>query len=155
MDERTFYGPVRLFSNPQVYSAVMSAYRASQSAGDFPMDRDDPTGEERVVWATLPEEKHDWSGRVISTETVVGFATFYEVSNDRMWLDLLFVAPEHRRRGLARELLLLVRDASIRWGSLRLLFGTGLANLPMNRFADRIGFTEESVTYAMPLRKAP
>lgn len=42
------------------------------------------------------------------TGALLGFATFYEVTGKRLWLDLLWVEERHRRHGHATRLLGLV-----------------------------------------------
>lgn len=120
-------GPFPLAMRPTIFAAVISALRVGQMAGDFPTGRTDPTGDELVIWIGQPD-------------AVIGFATFYEAKPGTMWLDLIWVAPEHRRKGLSKALLMRVLDISRRGKISSIQFGTMLDNAAMQAAGKLVAF---------------
>jgi len=68
-------------------------------------------------------------------------ATTFEARNGRQVLNELHVAPEHRRRGVARELLTVVQFTARENGAREIWLETQNVNLPAVRAYRRLGFT--------------
>ena len=82
------------------------------------------------------------------------YPTFCSVSAGRLLvLYDLFVAPEARRRGLARALLQAARDYGAAAGAVRLELSTARTNLPAQRLYESMGWQRDDVFlhYALPL----
>ena len=80
----------------------------------------------------------------------------YSTWNDYWYghIEDLIVAPEYRRRGVARRLLAKIKEAGAQAGLGRLEL-LGLSdNLPARRLYEKFGFTSDSVAYELPLGRA-
>lgn len=120
------------------YDFVKAGFEIGQAAGDFPAYRNGPTGEEMVALATDGED-------------LLGFATFYHAGEpERVWLDLLWVAPPHRHKSAGTRLLAAVVAYSERHG-LALEFGTLSSNKAMQGLATSFGLEP----YVLSYRKEP
>jgi len=123
-----------------LYARVMTRYRAAQKAGELPgpTEREEPTDENAIAWCS-------------SRTSLLGFATFYDVGLARLWIDVLWVDPRHRRQGIGRALIAAIRlHVSADY---RLLLGTMTENAAMHRLADTIGFRPISTTYQLSPRQ--
>jgi len=119
---------------------VLARYRAAQEAGELPgdADRKPPAADHAIVWCV---DAHD----------IVGFATFYDVDLERLWLDVLWVDPRHRRRGIAKALLTAVRERSS--ASYRIMLGTDVDNAAMRRLAESFGARQTVAQYEIAPRE--
>jgi ribosomal protein S18 acetylase RimI-like enzyme len=131
-------GPMKLDGNRDLFVAILVQVEGAQVADEITKDRLPPDSES---WAF-------WAGPAFKP---LGFATFYEVGLDRVWLDILYVSPGARRIGLATKLVEAVRGESRRHGCRRILFGTRPSNIAMVALAKRQGFEVESLNYAQDL----
>lgn len=123
---------------PSQYDFVRAGFEAGKAAGDFPSYREGPTSEEMAVLA-------------VDDFGPLGFATFYHTdSAERVWLDLLWVAPEHRRKSAGTRLLAAVMAYGERHG-LAVEFGTVAGNEAMQKLAESFGLQPYSIGY----RKEP
>ncbi|MEH6691311.1 MAG: GNAT family N-acetyltransferase [Pseudorhizobium pelagicum] len=119
---------------------------AGQAEGMIPTDRESLTGEEEVIIAR--QLTHD--GYINA-----GIAVFYLPENyDGLWLDILYVKPEYRRRGIGRVLVSLVRQVAIDAGHDQFGLGTMLHNAPMLALARSAGFAKGAVYFDQPLPEA-
>ncbi len=82
----------RMKWNDTLFHCVKLAFNEGVSAGAFPEDRAEPSGEESVAW-------------ISGSSKVVAFATFYETDHGKMWIDVLWVDPGFRREGKAATLI--------------------------------------------------
>lgn len=90
----------RLDYSPAYRKFVHACLRRAQEAQDIPR-RAPPDGDSQAVFAlTGPENR------------IGGFATFYEVNERRLWLDILWVEPEYRRLGVGSWLLRRVAETA-------------------------------------------
>lgn len=124
-----------LSDNASVLSFIRQALEDGQAAGDFPKEnRPGPTGYEHasVIW---------------ERDTLIAFATFYYPHRSTAWLDLLWVHPSFRKRGLGQTLINHVLTTARRDGVAHLSFGTLASNTPMRHLAERTGFVQASVSY--------
>ncbi|CDZ43074.1 Hypothetical protein NGAL_HAMBI1146_58470 [Neorhizobium galegae bv. officinalis] len=112
---------------------------AGQAQGFIPADRSPLTGHEELILARQPT--HDGYLNV-------GVAVFYPPQNsDCLWLDILYVAPEFRRRGVGRELVSQVRQIAAEGGYAEFSIGTMLNNAPMLALLKSIGLTRGLVYF--------
>jgi GNAT superfamily N-acetyltransferase len=82
----------------------------------------------------------------------VGMATHYQPEGwDALWLDLLYVEPAYRRRGVARRLIAEVVSRADLLGLPRVEFGTMIDNGPMQALAVASGFGNARVNFEMAL----
>lgn len=125
-------GPVQLRLRPPLMRAVQVGLAAAQEEGAIPKDRADPEGDEWIVW-------------IGPAASPLGFAVFYDVGRNRMWLDVLYVAPVARRCGFATRIVAHVAISSRVLGSRRLLLGTSVGNRPMDALAEKLGLELVSV----------
>lgn len=84
-------------------------------------------------------------------DEVVGIVTFYELSPDQsayytpgVWVQMVYIAPEHRRRGYARRMLVALTQLADDQG-LKLMLGTGTDNAAMQILARWVGFEVDHV----------
>ena len=91
---------LRLSDDPRARTFVHHGMRQAQLAGLIPIDRKPPGDDCGVAIAVVPSGH--WPG----------FATFYETTEGRLWLDVLWVERAWRRRGVGRQLLEAVRQAA-------------------------------------------
>jgi GNAT superfamily N-acetyltransferase len=126
---------------PAQYDFVRNGFKAGLAAGNFPEYRNGPTSEEMVVLA-------------VNDFGPIGFATFYLWSppetSEIVWLDLLWVATEHRRKSVGTRLLAAVVAYGERHG-LAVEFGTTPANSAMQGLAKSFGLQPYTIGY----RKEP
>ncbi len=115
---------------------VLVGFAHALGNGDIPADRPPPTGGEQC---TL----------LFDGETPIGFATYYRPEDhDFLWLDLLWVHPDHRSRGQGRRLIRAVEQAAVLDGASGVRFGTLLTNSTMPIIARMMGFEQQSITYS-------
>ncbi len=134
------FGPLPLDSDADLHRRILSIYKTAQKAGEFVLFRTDPTGKELLIWmAQTPVSKP------------VAFATFYEAKPKSVWLDLIWVAPEHRRKGLAKAMLLNVNAISKRMGMHQIEFGTILDNAAMRSAGRLVGFSDSVIVMGRQL----
>jgi len=79
-----------------------------------------------------------------------GFATFYETTDGRLWLDLLWVEPAWRRRGVGRQLLEAVRQAARARNLAGVAQGHAEHNAPMLALMRREGWAVDHVVRSIP-----
>jgi GNAT superfamily N-acetyltransferase len=132
-------GPVRLGGNAELLRTIREQVAVAQTAGEIIKDR-------------MPPDSESWAFWIGSAFKPLGFATFFEVGLDRVWLDILYVAPGARRIGLGTKLINAVRGESGRRGCRRILFGTRPSNVAMVALAGRQGFDVDSLNYAQDVR---
>ncbi|MDP2150058.1 MAG: GNAT family N-acetyltransferase, partial [Parvibaculum sp.] len=111
-------------ADPVLLNAVRRIVRSEMGKG-FPAGRSLPSGEETIVYTgplTAP----------------TSFAIFYETETGICWLDLLWVAPRGRRKGLASALIDVVETIAETEMKLdRLAFGTIAENAAMRALAEK------------------
>lgn len=126
----------QLADDAVLFGVVDAMFMAAVAAGDITDHRQPPTGEEAVVWCG-------------PADAPLGFATFFPVSEARLWLDVLYVAPDWRRQGIGRALISAVAKVGReRLGCHRIEFGTLLRNVAMQALAADAGFSLEGLFYA-------
>jgi len=132
----------RLADQPALLESVMLALRSEQIAGTIPANRPDPTGEEGALVCGPLHAPH-------------GFAIFLEVGEGRVWLDLLIVAPRHRRQGLGRRLFEAVLRAARHLLPGTVEFGTLAENVAMQRLAGGLALAPEGLLYSVHSARDP
>lgn len=141
------------------YTYVSLSVAKWKSAGDatmekmfdedvLPPDRERLTGTENAIFA-LDEE----NGRA---GEIAGMLVFFrpEQDPDLLWLDLVYVAPDYRRQGIASVMIHHVAEFASAVGTERLELGTALNNAPMIALAQRAGFADTSVYFKRVLAVA-
>lgn len=131
-----------LGDHPRLFATVLNAYADGIAEGHFPADRHVPTGTESCAFYALDDVEP------------IAFATFYQPQDDRpfYWLDLLWVEPEFRGRGIGGELVSFISDRATLAGMDRIEFGTLVGNDAMLRFARQLNADEFSVTFRLNLQ---
>jgi GNAT superfamily N-acetyltransferase len=120
------------------YAFIRAGFMAGRMEGAWPDWRNSPTEEEMVVLA-------------VDDTGLIGFATFYHTDViERVWLDLLWVAPEYRRKSVGTRLLAAVVAYGERHG-LAVEFGTLAGNTALQGLAESFGLRPYTVGY----RKEP
>lgn len=109
----------------------------AQAAGLIPQ-RKPPADDSGVAIAVAPSDH--WAG----------FATFYETTDGRLWLDVLWVEPDWRRRGVGRQLLEAVRHAARSCDLAGVALGHAEHNAPMLALMRRAGWTVDHVVRSIP-----
>jgi GNAT superfamily N-acetyltransferase len=137
-EQLTVEGPAKLDGNRDLFVAILAQVEDAQVAGEITKDR-------------LPPDSESWAFWIGPAFKPPAFATFYEVGLDRVWLDILYVAPGARRIGLATKLIEAVRRESRARGCERILFGTLPSNVAMVALAGRQGFNVDSLNYSRDL----
>jgi GNAT superfamily N-acetyltransferase len=124
--------------DPIEFNFIHNGFSAGKLAGDFPDYRQGPDNEEMAAIA-------------YNNDGPAGFATFYHAgSPERVWLDLLWVKPDCRRKSIGTHLLAAVLAYGERYG-LAIEFGTLSSNLVMQKLALSFGLKPFTVGY----RKEP
>lgn len=129
----------RLGDDEHLLEQIRRCVADGQATGDFPPRRDPPSGEEQVVYIVTDEPG--------GGHALLGYATFYEVSHKRVWLDFLQVAPSRRRTGIGTALIREVERRARAGGSEIVLFGTGVDNEAMWKLAEKLGYPITSVGF--------
>ncbi len=121
----------------RAFEYVRKALELGKAEGVFPVHRDEPTGDEMVVVALLDGDP-------------IGFVTTYMPKDDLTWIDLVWVDPAHRRKGLGSEMMriavLHARKVAPAVG-----LGTMTMNLPMQELVKKMGFTAEGIIFRSEL----
>ncbi len=118
----------RLGDRPELLAAVTAGFQALGAEWPQLMPRDPPPEDCAVAYCG-PAERPD------------GFAAFQQGSHGRVWLDVLWVQPECRRRGIGGSLLDAVVHACRAEGGISWIdFGTALANTPFRNLAVKHGY---------------
>ncbi|MCW5720754.1 MAG: GNAT family N-acetyltransferase [Devosia sp.] len=123
---------------PSQFGFVRSGFLAGTKEGAWPDWRLGPNEEEMVYLA-------------VDDFGPIGFATFYHTEGpERVWLDLLWVDPEHRRKSAGTRLLAAVIAYGERHG-LSVEFGTSADNVAMQALVESFGLRPYAINY----RKEP
>ncbi|MCW5727230.1 GNAT family N-acetyltransferase [Parvibaculum sp.] len=137
-------GGIRL-ANPvgeiaDLLAATRRGLAAAQKEGAITTLRADIDGGEACLYVGL-------------ASAPLAFATFYDAGLGRVWLDVLYVRPGFRRKGLGRALLAEVERQSAGSGFKHLLFGTGFDNRAMRELVESAarGITPAFVEYRIDL----
>ncbi|MBX3488888.1 GNAT family N-acetyltransferase [Parvibaculum sp.] len=137
-------GGIRL-ANPvgeiaDLLAATRRGLAAAQKEGAITTLRADIDGGEACLYVGL-------------ASAPLAFATFYDAGLGRVWLDVLYVRPGFRRKGLGRALLAEVERQSAGSGFKHLLFGTAFDNRAMRELVegDERGIVPEAVEYRIEL----
>lgn len=77
-------------------------------------------------------------------DTLLGFAKLTRIASGEWWLEGLRVHPDHRGRGVARQLHRHMVEAAEEVGKGTLRFATAAANEPVHRLARETGFRQVS-----------
>lgn len=119
-----------------------------------PEDREAITALSSHIWEGedyVPDVFSQWldddQGRfTVSCEgnTLLGFAKLTRIAAGEWWLEGLRVHPEHRGRGVARQLHRHMVEAADEEGKGILRFATAAANTPVHRLAKETGFRQVS-----------
>jgi len=123
MSELHFVFAAEIGEGP-LLDAIRQGFAEAQDAGLITKLREDPTGTEACVY-------------VGSKDSPEGFATFFDAGLGRVWLDVLFVRRECRRKGIGRALLAEVARRSAGAGFKHLLFGVDADNWLMRDLVER------------------
>lgn len=118
--------------SPQLRTFVHDRLRQAQRADAIP-DRQ-PPGDDCGVAIAVAGSGH-WAG----------FATFYETTDGRLWLDVLWVEPAWRRRGAGRLLLEAVRQAARSSGLAGVACSHAEHNAPMVALMQRTGWAVDHI----------
>ncbi len=120
--------------NPALSLSVARLYAKAVKAGEMDKRRQPPNGSECIVWIGEPH-------------LPIAFATFYEPESrvGTLWLDVMYVVPAQRRKGLARLLILTVTEEARRLGYADLMLGTASTNQPMQSLAYEAGLSISDV----------
>jgi len=130
---------VHSLDEPEAFAIATRLTAQGQEEGAIPRDRAPLTGCEDAFFA--------YEGG-----TVVGCAVFWNPEGRPfLYLDILFVAPEHRRRGLGAGLLDAVAAEAAELGLTEIHFGTMLANAPMQALGRKAGFETKYVVMVRTL----
>ena len=131
-------GPIRVGDNAELMAAVKRLFNAGRAEGAFAVyGREVPTGNESVVWIGEPGNPE-------------GFATAVDIEGGRVWVDLLYVQPEFRRRGIATALVEAVAADAARRGRSDVLFGSMVGNVAMIAFSAARDVFLVSMVYGRP-----
>lgn len=122
----------QLRESPQLRTFVHDRLRQARLA-DAIADRQ-PPGDDCGVAIAVARSGH-WAG----------FATFYETTDGRLWLDVLWVEPAWRRRGAGRLLLEAVRQAARSAGLAGVACGHAEHNAPMVALMQRAGWAVDHI----------
>lgn len=129
---------VQLKDSPTARTFVHDRTRQAQRAGVLPADRSVPADDSGVAVAVAPSGH--WAG----------FATFYETTDGRLWLDVLWVEDAWRRRGVGLQLLEAVRTAARNGGLKGVACGHLEGNGRMVGLMQRAGWAVDHVVRSAP-----
>lgn len=134
-------GPVTLGDDPALHRIVCHLFADGVEEG--PLDlaafgRTAPPATDSVFWAVVGGE-------------VAGFVTFRPHDHRGTWLDVLYVAPEFRRRGIARELLSRVVAEARQSSALNVLTMTASNNDGMAAFLNNVAMPALAVMHGQML----
>lgn len=138
MTASMFCGPVQLGDAPMLRDFARQAFAAEQQDGLVPRDRS-------------PLDLSSGAIGLLVRQRPVGVAVFYDCGQQRVWLDFLFVAPDHRRRGHGRALLAELHRQAIASGFRRIMLGTSPVNGAMQGLAHAAGYGIEMMQYGVDL----
>lgn len=117
-----------------------------QGEGWIPRDRADLTGGESAFFVETVTALGD---------TLIGGIVYYQPEgHDLLWVDVLFVAEQYRRQGLAMQLVERVLAEAAELGVAKVEFGTGRDNRAMQEVGNSAGFEIAHVVYSLQLRGA-
>lgn len=128
----------RLGDHPQARTFVHDRTHQAQLIGVIPADRKPPADDSSIAIAVAPSGH--WAG----------FATFYETSDGRLWLDVLWVEAAWRRRGVGRQLIEAVRTAARSAQLAGVALGHAELNAPMIALMQRAGWKVDHVVRSIP-----
>lgn len=111
-----------------------------QAEGAIPAERRELCGDESAIFAFCD------SG-------ITGVAVVYAPDEKCLWLDILYVQPEHRRQGIATALIEEAYAVARISGLASLEFGTLVSNGPMQALATRAGFGQPVVYMERPVHR--
>lgn len=111
---------------------------AAKVSGAIPEDRADIVGTEFAVFA-------------MDGPSYVGMATFYEPEPCLYWLDVLYVLPAYRRRGIGRQMVEAVVAEAREAGAATVQCGTMASNSAMHALAAQVGLAKTIVYFSMPV----
>lgn len=117
---------------------------AGQAEGAIPKDRAELTGDESAVFA------------IDAAGGMVGGAVFFQPDgHPNLWLDILYVAPAWRRRGIGRYLVAEVLDQARIMDLRGVEFGTLTTNAAMQALGAMCGFEQSAVYMSRVLTSRP
>jgi GNAT superfamily N-acetyltransferase len=87
----------------------------------------------------------------IDGDKTVGFATFYEVEGDRLWVHLLWVDEDYRRQGIATDLLQQLEMVAAERGVRSVMLGCMPGNAAMAALLRHEGWPVDHVVYSKPV----
>ncbi len=131
----------RVSWNPALKAAIDAAYATGQAEGVFTRHRHAPTGDEQAAVFGDPAAPD-------------GFALFYEAGPRRLWLDLIWVRPTHRRQSIGGLMMAAIREHAKAMGYERIELGTIDLDGELSRFYRKRGFEPEHVVMAATLAEA-
>jgi GNAT superfamily N-acetyltransferase len=126
----------RIGADAQALTFIRDRTRQAQLDGNVDADRP-PPGDDSQAAIAVAESGH-WAG----------FATFYEVNDNRLWLDVLWVEKAWRRAGIAQRLLEAVRQAARERKLRSVLLGRFAGNTPMAALLERAGWPVDHVVHS-------
>jgi ribosomal protein S18 acetylase RimI-like enzyme len=140
-----------------LYAAWRTLYRAyGESVGDVV---NEPIA--AAVWSWLMHGTHHLAGilAVEDDEAVVGFTHYRPFprtlhANEACFLDDLYVAPSHRGRGIALELVRRVCEVAKAKGWTEVRWVTSADNIGAQRLYERIAARSDLLTYRLLLSKS-
>ena len=128
----------RLRDDRAVRTLVLDRFRAAQSDGVIP-PRPAPEDDDPLVTA-------------LAGETIAGFAVYQLCTHKRVWLDVLWVEPAFRRRGVGTQLLHEVELATRRLRYRTVCLGHEQDNAAMVSLMERTGWQVDHIVRARELR---
>lgn len=86
-------GPVRAVDVPQIFDAMLEKLHAAQAIGEMPQRHADPPRHLSILF---------WIG---SKRSLTAYASLFESYPGVVWLDVIWVAPVLRGKGIGRALI--------------------------------------------------
>ncbi len=132
-------GPARAVDVPQVFDAILDSLAAAQAAGDMPARHAPPPRESSIVF---------WIG---TKRGLTAYASVFEPFDGVIWLDVLWVAPAYRGRGLGKAMVATVAAIARDNGMKKMEFGTQPENAGMRGLGALLGFSDKAVVMGRQL----
>lgn len=117
---------------------VADRYRQGVALGVFEERVDGPDADAEILVAT---DRRTGGG--------VGFATFYEIDDNRLWIGQIWVEQDRRRQGIALELLDRAIDVARARGFHAVLLGRAEHNTAMLALLEGAGWRVEHVVHSL------
>jgi GNAT superfamily N-acetyltransferase len=139
MNRVAVYGPTTLDEQPHIYDAALAAMKVVQAAGLIPKDRSKLSGDSLVV--------------SIEDNGTAALAVFFECERNILWLDFIYVAPHHRRKGYGAALIRRIEAVAADNGIAKIMLGTHEQNEPMRRLGQACGYFTDHLVLTRALAR--